>query len=104
MTSNGGVNRRFISGLDSEVLAVHMCYSFLGMVLFWMTMHFVEVGFCFGAVWMAGIGNGVPVLGHLQGICNRLLVLAVQMLILVWGFARDLLETAPFLMDFREPL
>ena len=40
-----GVDRRSKSRLDSEVLGVHVCYSILEMVLVWMTMHFVEVGF-----------------------------------------------------------
>ena len=53
---------------------------------------------------MAGIRNAGPGLGHLQRICNRLLVLAVQMLILVWRFASSLLEMVLFLMGFREPL
>ena len=53
---------------------------------------------------MAGIRNDVAILDNLQRICKRLLVLAVLMLSLFWWFAMDLLETAPFLMDFRKPL
>ena len=34
--SNGGVDRRSREGLDSEVLGMHVCYSFLGMVVVWM--------------------------------------------------------------------
>ena len=52
----------------------------------------------FGAVCREGIWNAVAVLDNLEGICKRLLVLAVQMLILVWGFASSLLETVLFLM------
>ena len=63
------VNRRFRNGLDPSVLGVHVCHSSLVMVMFGWKMHFVEVGFCFGAVWRAGIGNGDPVLADLQGIC-----------------------------------
>ena len=47
---------------------------------------------------MAGIRNAEAVLGNLEGICKRLLVLAVQMLLLFWEFARDLLEMVLFLM------
>ena len=71
------------------------------MVMFGSEMHFVEVGFCFGAVWMQGIGNGDPVLADLQRFWKRLLVLAVEMLILVWGFASSLLEMVLFLMAIQ---
>ena len=49
-------------------------------------------------VWVPGIWNADAVLGSLQGICKRLLVPEVQMLFLVWGFARVFLETVHFLM------
>ena len=61
-------------------------------------MHFVEVGCCFRLFCMAGIRNAVPVLGCLKGICKRLLVPAVLILEMFWGFATDLLEMAHFLM------
>ena len=67
-------------------------------------MHFVEVGLLLVLFWMPGIGNAVPVLGSLQRFCKRLLIPEVQMLFLVWGFARDLLAMVPILMEFREPL
>ena len=41
--SNGGVNRRFRSVLDSSYLGVHVGYLILEMMLFWMEEHFVEV-------------------------------------------------------------
>ena len=47
---------------------------------------------------MAGIGNAGPVLGNLEGVCKRLLVLVVEMLLLFWEFARDLLGMVLFLM------
>ena len=72
--------------------------------MFWMREHFVEVRVTFRAVCRAGIRNAVPVLGSLQGICKRLLVLEVQMLILVWGFASSLLETVLFLMAIQGTL
>ena len=53
------MNRRFRNGLDSEVLGMHVRYSFLERMLFWMRMHFVEVRVTFGAVCRAGIGNAV---------------------------------------------
>lgn len=53
------------------------------MVMVWIEMHFVEVGFILVAFWMAGIRNADPGLAGLQRFCKRLLVLAVQMVILV---------------------
>ena len=41
--SNGQVNRRFNSRLDPSYLGMHMCNSFLEMVIVWMREHFVEV-------------------------------------------------------------
>ena len=99
--SNGQVDRRSSGGLDSEVLAVRMCNSILKMVVVWMRIHFVEVKVEEMVVWMAGIRNAVAVLDGLQRICKRLLVLAVQMLILVWGFASSLLEMGLFLMAIQ---
>ena len=52
----------------------------------------------FGAGLMAGIRNADPVLADLQGICKRLLILEVLMLILFWEFTSSLLETVLFLM------
>ena len=63
------MNRRFNSGLDSSYLGMHVCNSFLEVVLFWIREHFVEVGFRFGGFCMAGIRNAGPVLGLLQRIC-----------------------------------
>ena len=65
-------------------------------------MHFVEVVaeemvFCRPGIW-----NAVPGLAGLQGVCKRLLVLAVQMLILVWWFAADLQGMVLFLMAIQE--
>ena len=74
MTSNGQVNHRFNSGLDSSYLGMHVCNSFLEMVVVWMRRALRRSGVCFGAVCMAGIGNAVPVLAELQRICKRLLV------------------------------
>ena len=51
--------------------------------------------------WMAGIRNGDAVLVDLQRFCKRLLVPAVEMLEMFWGFTMDLLETVHFLMAIQ---
>ena len=68
-----------------------------------MRLHFVEVEAVLVLFYMPGIGNTDAVLANLQGICKRLLVPEVQMLLLFWQFARDLLEMVSILREFREP-
>ena len=54
-------------------------------MMFGSEMHFVEVGFCFGAVCMAGIRDADPVLVDLQWFLKRLLIPEVQMLLRFWS-------------------
>ena len=55
-------------------------------------------------MWVTYVWGCCSWFGRLKGIRERLLMLEVQMLFLVWGFASSLLETVAFLMDFRESL
>ena len=77
---------------------MHMCYLILGMVDVWMRRALRRSGVCLVLFYMAGVRNADAVLVDLQRICKRLLVLAVQMVILFWQFARDLLGMVLFLM------
>ena len=43
------MDRRSSRGLESEVLAVHVCYSILEAVMFWMRRALRRSGGCFGA-------------------------------------------------------
>ena len=63
------MDRRSSGGLDSEVLAVHMCYLFLEMVLVWMEDALRRSEGERDGVLEAGIWNAVAVLPDLQRIC-----------------------------------
>ena len=71
------MDRRSKDRLDSEVLAVHTCYSFLDMVIVWIESALRRSEGLFGAVWRPGIWKAVDVLPDLKRFCKRLLVLEV---------------------------
>ena len=87
------MDRRSKKVLESSVLGVHVCYSFLEDGAVSMEEHFVEVKVVLVLVWRPGIGNAVPVLAGLQRFCKRLLIPEVEMqflfLVVFNGFARN---------------
>ena len=98
------MNRRFSFGLESLVLAVHVCYSFLVMEMLWIGSALRRSRGGIDGVLEARNRECCSCFSQFKAVLLKIANAGSANAVPGLGFSRVLLGMVPFLMVFREPL